>query len=430
MEHSDRFIGSSLGPYRLTEYLGQGAMARVYKAIHPDLRRYAAIKILRPHFSADKEFVRLFRIEAQNLALLRHPNIVQVYDASIAGNFPYIIMEFVHGKTLKQLISDYQMRQIRIPLIRTMRIIYSAGLALAYAHQKNMIHRDVKPANIILEDSGRVVLTDFGLARLTSHMDPEGSGGFSGTPAYIAPEQALGKGVQPSADIYSLGVIFFELLTGRQPFSGENPMAVAMQHITHEIPPPRKYVPEIPEEVDQIVQLATAKNPNHRYQSVNYFLEDITKVRLQTRTARLPTAALTHMPAQGGQQSSWAPPESAATKAGKQVSINFLDTGQVVALELNHDYVIGRRHKSQPIIPDIDLSPFQAYDWGISRLHASLSVTDTKVSITDLGSSNGTWHAGTRIQPNHAYSLQHGDVIHLGKLKLQILIYDDEKQAA
>lgn len=424
MEHTDRFIGSSLGPYRLIEYLGQGAMARVYKAIHPDLRRYAAIKILRPHFSADMEFVRLFKLEAQNLALLRHPNIVQVYDASIAGNFPYIIMEFVQGKTLKQLISEYQLRQIRIPIVRTMRIIYSVGLALAYAHQKNMIHRDVKPANILLEDSGRVVLTDFGLSRLISHMEAESTTGFSGTPAYIAPEQALGKVSKPRADIYSLGVIFFEMLTGEQPYKAESPMAVAMQHITQEIPSPRQFFPEIPDDIDAIVRRATAKNPNERYTLMNDFLEDLTKVRLKVRTTRLPTASLTYLQEAGGQEASWVPPDAQQPGTSKQVSLNFLDTGQVVALELNREYVIGRRHKSQPIIPDIDLSPFKAYDWGISRLHANLGVTKEQVTITDLGSSNGTWHAGTRLVANEPYKLQHGDVIHLGKLKLQILIYD------
>ena len=324
METTDRFIGSSLGPYRLIEFLGQGAMARVYKAIHPDLRRYAAIKILRPHFSSDAEFTRLFQSEAQNLALLRHPNIVQVYDASIAGSFPYIIMEFIHGKTLKQFIVDYQQRQIRIPMVRTMRIIYSVGLALAYAHQKNMIHRDVKPANIILEDAGRVVLTDFGLSRLISHLDGEGSAGFSGTPAYIAPEQALGKVSKPRADIYSLGVIFFEMLTGRQPYEAQNPMAVAMQHITGEVPAPKDFFPEIPDEVNNIVRQATAKNTNQRYATMNEFLQDLTKVRLKVRTARLPTASLTFLQDSADQAASWAPPDQVEHKSGKQVSLNFL----------------------------------------------------------------------------------------------------------
>jgi hypothetical protein len=256
-------------------------------------------------------------------------------------------------------------------------------------------------------------------------MDVEASAGFSGTPAYIAPEQALGKVSKPRADIYSLGVIFFEMLTGRQPYAADNPMAVAMQHITKDVPPPKYYVPEIPDDVDRIVQRATAKNSNERYSSMKQFLEDLTKVRLKVRTARLPTASLTYLQELGGQEASWAPPEKGDTKEGKQVSLNFLDTGQVVVLELNREYVIGRRHKSQPILPDIDLSPFKAYDWGISRLHANLNVTHHQVAITDLGSSNGTWHAGARLTPNEPYGLQHGDVIHLGKLKIQILIYDE-----
>lgn len=425
MNNPDRFIGSSLGPYRLIEYLGQGAMARVYKAIHPELRRYAAIKILRSAFSSDDEFICLFQAEARNLALLRHPNIVQVYDASIAGSFPYIIMEFVHGKTLKQFIVDYQLRQIRIPVVRTMRIIYSVGLALTYAHKKDMIHRDVKPSNIILEDSGRVVLTDFGLSRLTSHIEAETGTGFSGTPAYIAPEQALGKSSNPRADIYSLGVIFFEMLTGKQPFKADSPLAVAMQHVTQEIPAPKDFVPEIPDEVNAIVRKATSKNPNLRYTSMKEFIQELTKVRLKVRTAKLLTASLTTLRESSDQVASWAPPDKIDTGPGKQVSLNFLETGQVIELELGREYVIGRRHKSQPIIPDIDLSPFKAYDWGISRLHANLRVDQNDVSITDLGSSNGTWHAGTRLVTDHPYSLKHGDVLHLGKLKIQILIYEE-----
>jgi serine/threonine protein kinase len=399
-------------------------MARVYKAIHPELRRYAAIKILRSSFSSDAEFIQLFQSEARNLALLRHPNIVQVYDASIAGSFPYIIMEFVHGKTLKQVIEDYQLRQIRIPVVRTMRIIYSVGLALTYAHKKEMIHRDVKPSNIIMEESGRVVLTDFGLSRLTSHMDAETGNGFSGTPAYIAPEQALGKSSKPQADIYSLGVIFFEMLTGKQPFKADSPLAVAMQHVTKEIPSPREYVPEIPDEVERIVRRATSRNPNERYPSMKEFIEDLTQVRLKVRTAKLLTASLTTL-RESTDQMAWTPPDKTDTGPGKQVSLNFLDTGQVIGLDVGRDYVIGRRHKSQPILPDIDLSPFKAYDWGISRLHSSIRVRQDDVTIMDLGSSNGTWHAGTRLKPEDPYSLKHGDVLHLGKLKIQILIYEE-----
>jgi serine/threonine protein kinase len=424
MNNPDRFIGSSLGPYRLIEYLGQGAMARVYKAIHPELRRYAAIKILRSSFSSDAEFIQLFQSEARNLALLRHPNIVQVYDASIAGSFPYIIMEFVHGKTLKQFIEDYQLRQIRIPVVRTMRIIYSVGLALTYAHKKEMIHRDVKPSNIIMEESGRVVLTDFGLSRLTSHIGAETGNGFSGTPAYIAPEQALGKSSKPQADIYSLGVIFFEMLTGKQPFNEGNPLAVAMQHVTREIPSPKDFVPEIPDEVEAVVRKATSKNPNTRYNSMKEFIEELTRVRLKVRTAKLLTASLTTL-RESSDQMAWTPPDKTDTGPGKQVSLNFLDTGQVIELALGRDYVIGRRHKSQPILPDIDLSPFKAYDWGISRLHASIRVRPEDVTVMDLGSSNGTWHAGARLKTEEPYSLEHGDVLHLGKLKIQILIYEE-----
>ena len=166
------------------------------------MRRYAAVKVLHPHFSSDPDFLLQFKAEAQNLARLRHPNIVQVYDASVAGNYPYLVMEFIDGITLKFLIEEYSEKRVRIPLIRALRTIYSVGLALAYAHQTNIIHRDVKPSNIMIEASGRVVLADFGLARLTTMRSDTETGTIKGTPAYMAPEQAVGRSSNPRSDIY------------------------------------------------------------------------------------------------------------------------------------------------------------------------------------------------------------------------------------
>jgi len=423
MEKPEQFVGNYLGQYKLVQYLGYGAMARVYKAFHTELRRYAAVKVLHPHFSSDPDFLLQFKAEAQNLARLRHPNIVQVYDASVAGNYPYLVMEFIDGITLKFLIEEYSEKRVRIPLIRALRTIYSVGLALAYAHQRNIIHRDVKPSNIMIEESGRVVLADFGLARLTTMRSDTETGTIKGTPAYMAPEQALGRSSNPRSDIYSLGVIFYELLTGRQPYSDENPLAIAMKHVSDPLIPPRAVVPEIPEEVEKIVIRSMIKNPNERYSTAKDFLQDLTKVRLKIKTTRLPTASLSSLQLSSDKIASWTTPNRPEGRHGLQVSMHFIDTGQILNLRLNREYTIGRKHKSQPIVPDIDLSPFKAFEWGISRLHASVSVLEDELTITDIGSSNGTWHAGKRLLVNHPYKLVHGDIVYLGKLKIQFLIY-------
>ncbi len=423
MNNPEQYIGTNIGQYQLVEYLGAGGMAQVFKGYHADLQRYAAIKILHPQFLNEEDFVTQFKNEAKNLALLRHPNIVQVYDASISSKFPYIVMEYVAGKSLQDFLHDYQERQIHIPLSYSLRIIYSIALALGFAHQNQITHRDVKPGNVLLEDSGRVVLTDFGLAQLDSTLHKGDKNTVIGTPAYLAPEQALGKEVDARADQYSLGVIFFEMLTGRKPYDSDDPVMVALSHVTHEIPSPKEYVPEIPDEVAEIALRATRKDPNERFASIEEFTNQLSKVRLKTKTTKLPTASLEDLRVSSNRSATWAAPEGRMAKMDNLVCLHFIDTGQVIDLELNHEYLIGRKHKSQPIIPDIDLSPFNAYEWGISRLHASMTVRMNDVSITDIGSANGTWHAGKRLPANQAYPLHHGDVLHLGKLKMQVLIY-------
>lgn len=422
MVSPDKFVGSMIGPYQLVEFIGEGGMAKVYRALHPDLQRYAAIKILHAHYSRDEEFVRRFKNEAKNLAMLRHPNIVQIYDLAFSNSFPYIVMEYIKGKSLREFIQGYNDRQARIPITYALRIAYSIGLALSFAHQNKMIHRDVKPGNVILEESGRVVLTDFGLAQLDED-EIKRRDEVEGTPAYISPEQALGRAVDARADQYSLGVIFFEMLTGRKPYEGDDPVTTAISHVTNEVPSPQVYVPEIPDEVAAIVIRATQRNPSGRFETMNDFLSQLTKVRIKTKTAKLPTASLKDLKLSSDRVSSWAPPDLTKEQGDGVVSLHFVDTGQVMDLQLNREYLIGRKHKSQPILPDIDLSPFNAYEWGISRLHASLTIRMKDVVITDLGSANGTWHAGKRLTANKSYTLRHGDVVHLGKLKIQILVY-------
>jgi serine/threonine protein kinase len=218
-------------------------------------------------------------------------------------------------------------------------------------------------------------------------------------------------------------VIFFEMLTGRQPYDTKDPVNMAISHVTHEIPSTKEYYPELNDEIAEIVVKATQKNLKERYNTLAEFLNQITKVRIKAKTAKLPTASLKDLRISEDDVSSWSVPDREMMDKRSVVCLHFVDTGQVLDLEPNKEYMIGRRHKTQPLLPDIDLTPFKAYEWGISRLHASLNVEKDQITITDIGSSNGTWYAGKRLPPNKPLQLNHGDLLHLGKLKVQVLIY-------
>lgn len=408
-------VGKRLGSYRFVEYLGYGAMAAVYKAYHQSLDRWVAIKLLHSHFAKDEEFVTQFKQEARNLATLRHPNIVQVYDFDVVGGMPYMVMEYIDGPPLRNVIEETRRRLVRISINKTVRIVQNIAVALSYAHRRQIVHRDVKPANVMLEKTGRVVLADFGLAKLLTGKHLTDPGVVKGTPAYMSPEQGLGKSGGHYSDIYALGVILYELATGQLPFDAENPLAIAMKHVNEPLPSPKLIVPELPDEIEYIILKAMQKDPADRYQTIEHFLNDLSSFSQTIRTAKLPTAKLsltdTH---------TTPPPEA---QYDSQISLHFVDTGQILNLERGSEYTIGRRYKQQPIIPDIDLTPFNAYEWGISRLHAKILVGVNEVKITDLGSSNGTWLNGKKIPTDLPSTLRHSDVFYLGKLRIQVLIY-------
>ena len=421
MEKGRGLVGTKIGNYEVVEYLGYGAMARVYKGYHTNLDRFAAIKILHSQFAADSEFVELFKREAKNLANLFHPNIVQVYDFDLYNEIPYIVMEYIEGPTLKDVIDKTHQRSTRLSLMQTVRIIQSIGRALSYAHKMNIIHRDVKPSNILLENTGRVVLSDFGLARLMSGNQLTLTGTVKGTPAYMSPEQSMGHAGRHISDIYSLGVIFYELVTGKLPHTADSPLAILMKHVNEPIVPPKSLVPETPEAVQKIILKATHKKEEVRYQTADEMLKDLALYESKTTTGMLPSASLSLETAEALKETDHLKlPE---TSKGARLSLHFVDTGQILEVGYSGEYTMGRRYKNQAVVPDIDLTPFNAYEWGISRLHAKLQVDQNSVKIIDLGSSNGTYLAGKRIPVNKPVELKHSNILSLGKLKLQVLIY-------
>lgn len=255
-------------------------MAEVYRGYHVALDRYVAIKLLHPFLADDPEFKDRFENEARNVAKLKHPNIVQVYDFEYdaEGDSYYMVMELINGPTLKDRLFDLTTAGEHFPTSESIRIVRSAADALAYAHQRNMIHRDVKPANLMLDEDQRVVLTDFGIAKIVTGAQFTASGGMVGTPAYMAPEQGLGEAGDERSDIYSLGVILFQMVTGRLPFDAETPLAVILKHVNEPVPSTRAIVPEIPEDLDGIIMRTLAKEPSERYQSADELVQDLSQL--------------------------------------------------------------------------------------------------------------------------------------------------------
>jgi serine/threonine-protein kinase len=277
----DAFLSTRrLGKYEVVERLGRGGMAEVYRAYHVSLDRYVAIKVLHAFLADDPEFKNRFEKEARNIARLKHANIVQVYDFEndTDSESYYMVMELVEGPTLKEQLFKLNEQGTLMSLREALRIVRQAASALAYAHAQNMIHRDVKPANLMLDRDNRVVLTDFGIAKIVTGVQFTASGGMVGTPAYMAPEQGLGEAGDERSDLYSLGVILFQLVTGKLPYDAETPLAVILKHLNEPIPLARRINPDLPESIDKIITRLMAKDPDERYQRAPELIADLERV--------------------------------------------------------------------------------------------------------------------------------------------------------
>jgi serine/threonine protein kinase len=271
-----------LGKYEIIERLGRGGMAEVYKAYHASLDRYVAIKILHAFLADDEEFAARFGREAQNIARLKHPHVVQVYDYEYDASSEsyYMIMELIVGDTLKDRLLALEATGKRMPLEEALRITREAATALAYAHKNGMIHRDVKPANLLIDstENDRVVLTDFGIAKIVKGSQMTVSGGLVGTPAYMAPEQGIGETGDERSDLYSLGIILYQMITGELPYDAETPLALILRHMNDPIPSARALDANIPQPIERIVRKLMAKEPDNRYRSAEELITDIRRV--------------------------------------------------------------------------------------------------------------------------------------------------------
>jgi serine/threonine protein kinase len=271
-----------LGQFRIVERIGAGGMATVFKAYQPTLDRYVAVKVLPAYHARDPVFVKRFVQEARSVARLAHPNIVQIHDFGEQDNITYIVMEYVDGGTLKDRLKR------ALPPGEAIDFIIQAAEGLDCAHRNGIVHRDVKPANMLLRKDGHLLLSDFGIAKIlegTTNLTRVGTG--IGTPQYMSPEQGVGQPVDRRSDIYSLGIVFFHCLTGRVPFTADNPLTITVKHMNDPLPVDKLVAEGVPGPVIQVVQMMTAKQPHERYQSAELLIDALTSA-LSTSNLALP----------------------------------------------------------------------------------------------------------------------------------------------
>lgn len=326
-------IGSTIGQHEIVEQLGRGGMANVYKGFHPGLAVHRAIKVIRPDLADTEGFRDRFQREARAVAALRHPNIVQVHDFGQQDDLFYMVMEYVEGEDLKsRMIREGAIR----PFSEAVRLIEQIGAALAYAHERGVVHRDIKPDNVLLDDKGQAILADFGIAKIIEADDAKltATGTGLGTPAYMAPEQARGStDVGDSADLYALGVVLYEMLTARLPFAADTPLAVLQRVIHDPVTPPREFTADIPDPLQGVVLKAMAKNPADRYPDVPALVEAAKQSLLglgpETAAAATPVAVPPPPPA---------PSATPVTTDGGTVVLD--DTGAPVTLPVEDQQAV------------------------------------------------------------------------------------------
>jgi len=287
----DLHLGSVIDDrYRIDELIARGGMATVYRALDLRLGRTVAIKILAPAFTSDPGFVERFMLEARSAAALTHSNVVAVHDQGVSNGFPYLIMEFVPGRTIRQLLTTNG----SMTSAHALEIMKAVLAGLSAAHEAGFVHRDIKPENVLITDTGQIKVTDFGLARIIDDTPVSDSTGavLLGTMAYLSPEQVQQRTIDQRSDVYSAGILLFEMLTGRVPYAGASPLEVAYMHVNNDVPAPSTIAHDVPPAVDHLVLAATRRNPNDRFANAHVFLDAVNRASAAVPAAEALTAVL------------------------------------------------------------------------------------------------------------------------------------------
>ena len=298
------------GRYVLVEQIGVGGMAIVYRAIDRNTGHSVAVKVLKPEFNRDAEFVSRFQREAEAASKMIHHNIVNLLDVGMDGDNRYLIMEYVRGKTLKEVIQE----KGRISAPTAVQIAIRILSALQHAHQNGIIHRDIKPQNILMNADGHVKVADFGIARMANSSTLTRGDSVMGSVHYFSPEQAQGQGTDVTSDLYSVGVTLYEMLTGRVPFDGDSPVAIAMQHLHAQPDPIQRFAPDVPDAICHVCLKAMEKNPQYRYHSAREMASEL-RMALEGRVDMLQPRVV-----QPNRQVATLPAQSTATPRVRQTT--------------------------------------------------------------------------------------------------------------
>jgi serine/threonine-protein kinase len=269
--------GKTLGNYEVIERVGRGGMAEVYKGYHPKLDRHVAIKILHGFLQEGEDFLARFEREAKAVASLRHENIIQIHDFDVYDDNYYMVMEYVDGDTLTDKLKKLSKTKLKMQLDEVLSITQQMAKALSYAHKRGIIHRDLKPSNILIDNDGQTFLTDFGIAKIASTTQFTSTGALIGTPSYMSPEQCKGMDLTHVSDLYSLGIILYEMLTGEVPYDSETPLSVLQKHITEPIPSLYEHRVDLPSSFEKIISTALAKEPEDRFQTADEISKALAK---------------------------------------------------------------------------------------------------------------------------------------------------------
>ena len=402
----NNWSGQSIGGYEIAEEIGQGGMAVVYRAFQPQLDRWVAVKILQATGAGGDEFLARFRREARAIAALRHPNILTIYDYGEEEGIAYIVMEYVPDGTLKARLTGQPMDW---PDVAT--LIIPLARALAYAHSQGIVHRDVKPANVLLLRPDWPLLADFGLVKLVGHQRGITRPGMSiGTPAYLSPEQAAGEEIDHRSDIYGVGIILYELLTGSLPFEAKSPIDMMIRRLQGPPTPPRQLNPRITPQMEAVILRALAREQEARHPTMEALVNDLS--RLPGATGRpISAASMAAAPT-----SSTARLGTLAPMAGPRLVVT--GTGATLRLPQQGEVQIGRADPYITPQPDVDLGPHGGSKAGVSRRHARLLYCAEGWLLEDLQSTNGTYLNGMRVQPGQPLQVSAGDVIRCAQLTL------------